>query len=836
MGSASRRRRSGSAAGVSLAVLLAASGPALALTGENAPGTAAAAPAATGSVADAAGWQAGLFEVRPDRARGKAMIRLPAPDAEGVLGRFFYVPGVAEGLGMDGVGLDRSGLGQAQVIVFEKVGGRVFARFENNRFRAVDAGRDQRDAVTASFASSIIWSGEIAETGADGAVTVDLSGFLERDALNAAARLKRGRVGTFKIAPTLSYLDLGQTLVFPDNVEFQSVQTFTSDEPAVELSRVVPDARSVTLSVRHSFIRLPDDGFVPAPHDPRSGTSAQILVTDFAADLDQPVVTRLARRFRLEKTDPAAARSPVKKPIVFYVDRAAPEAIRQALVEGGRWWAEAFNAAGYIDAFRVEVLPEGVHPMDARYNIVSWVHRESRGWSTGTSVNDPRTGEIVRGVVQLGSLRDRQDKMIFEGLVGVSRTGTGAEDDPDRLAYQRLRHLAAHEIGHALGIAHNFAASTFEGRASVMDYPAPWVRADGDRLDFSQAYTTGVGAWDRYVVDWLYGTPGAGQDAGQRRATLAAEAQARGYRFVTDADTRDVGGAQPYGVMWDNGEDAVAEFANVMAVRRIALQRFGLGNIPAGAPVADLQRALVPIYLYHRYQTTGVARLIAGLDYRYAINGDGGEAATLVEPERQRAALEALMLALSPAELDLRSDLLDLLSSAQSGVDDRQTEIELFSGKTGGTFDTSAAVTAAAETVFDSLLAPARLNRLVQQQGRVSDQLGIAEVLDRVAQVVNGEGGLSSRHMEIRRTVRERYVAHLAALLNDGELSSTAQGAVRQAAIRLGNQLKACRGDPLERGQCAYLGDLLTGPLEDLKTLAAENPAPPPIPPGAPIG
>ncbi|WP_453977453.1 zinc-dependent metalloprotease [Brevundimonas sp. Marseille-Q4549] len=791
--------------------------------------------ARTTSASAPAAWQEGLFAVRADPQKGKVTVRLPAPGADGVLARYLYQPGLSAGLGMDGAGLDRSGLGQAQIVAFRKVGNRVFAAFENEDFRAQNADADQVNAVAASFTAPVVWSGEVIETGPDGAVTVDLSGFLERDAVNAVGRLKRARLGTFKPAPTLSFIDTARTLVFPENVEFDTVQTFTSDEPAVELSRVSPEPRAVTLTVHHSFIRLPDAGFQPVPHDPRSGTSAQILVTDFAADLDHPVVSRLARRFRLEKTDPTAARSPVKKPIVFYVDRAAPPAIRQALIEGGNWWAQAFDQAGYVDAFRVELLPEGADPMDARYNIVSWVHRETRGWSTGTSVNDPRTGEIVRGVVQLGSLRDRQDKMIFEGLVGADRSGTGGEDDPDRLAYQRLRQLSAHEIGHALGIAHNFAASTFEGRASVMDYPAPWVIADGERLDFSRAYTTGVGAWDRYVVNWLYGDA-PGQDPQARRAALAAEAQARGYRFVNDTDTRPLGSLQPYGAMWDNGADVVAEFANTLAVRRIALSRFGLGNLPAGAPAADLRRVVVPIYLYHRYQTTAVGRQIGGVDYAYAVSGDGRERADPVPAARQRAALDALMLALSPETLDLPDRVLDLLSSAQSGVPDRQTDIELFDGRTDAVFDPSSAAAAATEPVYETLLAPERLNRLVEQQRRDPSQLGLQETLDRIALTVGSGGALSPRQAELRRVARARYAAYLAALIQGKALSSTAQGMVRDAANRFGDQLKRCRGDRNETAQCAYLAQALTGPVEGLKALGETLPVAQPVPPGAPIG
>lgn len=774
-------------------------------------------------------WQEGLFAVRVDAQRGKVTARFAAPDADGVLGRYLYQPGISEGLGMDGAGLDRSALGSAQIVAFTVVGNKVFARFENERFRAVGAVDDEQNAVAASFATSIVWSGDVAERHADGSISVDLSGFLERDAVNVAARLKRSGQGTYRLANSLSYLDAAQTLVFPDNVEFQSVQTYTSDDPTGQIGRVAPDARSLSLAVRHSFIRLPDEGFATVPHDPRSGTSAQITYVDFAAGLDAPVVNRLARRFRLEKTDPSAARSTVKKPIIFYVDRAAPLPIRQALIEGGNWWAEAFEKAGFIDAFRVEVLPEGAHPMDARYNIISWVHRETRGWSTGTSVNDPRTGEIVRGVVQLGSLRDRQDKMIFEGLLGADKSGTGAQDDPDQLAYHRLRHLSAHEIGHALGLSHNFAASRYEGRASVLDYPAPWVIARDGELDVSNAYSTGVGAWDLYLVNWLYGDQ-PGVDPVARRAALAAEAQAKGYRFVSDSDTRPLGSLQPYGAMWDNGEDPVAELANVMQVRRIALSRFGLDNLPDGAPAADLRRVIVPIYLYHRYQTTAVARQVAGLDYGYAVKGDGFERAVSVPADVQRAALSSLMGVLDPAELDVRDDLLDLLSSAQSGSYDRQFGIELFEGRVGGVFDPSSAAGAVAETVFETLLAPERLNQLVEQSRRDPSQLSLTEVLDRIrTELLSGTA--SPRQAELRRVVRSRYASYLATLAESDTLTPTAKAALLDAALQYGEALKRVRGDRLETAHASHLASVLTGEVSGWSVLKSAQA----VPPGAPI-
>jgi len=792
-----------------------------------------AAPAASASAFAAE--QTGLFTVQSDAQQAKVRITLPPAGADGIMARYLYQPGISAGLGVSNVGLDRSGLGQTQIIAFRRVGRRVLASFENNAFRAVGAGADERDAVAASFARSVVWSGEITSEKPDGSVQIDLTSFLERDALNVPGRLKRAGQGTYKPAPTLGYVDVASTGVFPDNVEFNTVQTFTSDEPGANISRITPDPRSVTLTVHHSFVRLPDADFQTRAHDPRTGTSVQVLVTDFAADLDQPVVSRLSRRFRLEKTDPTAERSTVKKPIVFYVDRGAPESIRKALIEGGNWWAAAFDKAGFIDAFRVELLPEGVDPMDVRYNIIAWVHRESRGWSTGSTVVDPRTGEIVRGVVQLGSLRDRQDQMIFQGLVGVAGEGSGAPDDPRVLVHQRLAHLAAHEIGHALGLSHNFAASTFADRASVMDYPAPWVKADGNRLDFSDAYTSGVGAWDRFVIQWLYDQAPKGQDEAARLAAYVADARARGFRFVADGDTRDVGNAQPYSAMWDNGVDPVAEFANVMAVRRIALSRFGLNTLPDGAPAADLQRVLVPIYLYHRYQAVAAGRLIGGVDYSYALKGDGDERAVVVPAQRQRAALDSLLTALTPATLDLPDSVLDLLSSAQSGTTDRQSEIELLPGRMAGVFDPTAAASTAADVVLEILLEPQRLNRLVEQSRRDPSQLTLTELFDRVSASVAPGGRLSPRELEMRRAARAVYVSRLTALANNTTLNPTTRAVVRDTARGFAKQLGQCRTDRQEAAQCAYLAALLS--RDDFGSTAAleATDKTPTTPPGAPI-
>ncbi|HEX8257551.1 MAG TPA: DUF5117 domain-containing protein, partial [Allosphingosinicella sp.] len=462
-----------------------------------APASAAPANAAPANAAEAlrgTALKSGLLPVHVDNKQGRILLSLPAPDAEGISGRYLYVTSLRTGLGSAPIGLDRALSAGSKLLAFRRIGKKMVAEIENPRFRAAGAPAPEQAAARESFAYSTIWMGDIAAETNDGRLLVDVSGLLTRDAMGIAQALKGGGEKDYKLVPELTVADPGSVKVFPENIEMEARQTFVSAEPGAEARNIAPAQGILSFIVRHSLVKLPAPGYTPRQFDPRTGGFAtQIL--DYAAPLGQSIVQELANRFRLEKIDPAAPRSRVRKPIVFHIDRSAPEPIRTALLEGTGWWKRAFEEAGYIEAFEVRMLPEGADPLDVRYNVVNWVNRATRGWSYGQVIEDPRTGEIVKSQVLLGSLRVRQDMLIFEALVGADRVGTGGPNDPVVAALARLRQLAAHEVGHALGLAHNFAASS-QGRFSVMDYPAPRVTVSNGAPDLSDAYGVGLGRWD----------------------------------------------------------------------------------------------------------------------------------------------------------------------------------------------------------------------------------------------------------------------------------------------------------------------------------------------------
>ena len=767
--------------------------------------------------------QDGLLPVYVDKARGRILLSLPAPDAQGISGRFLYIAALKTGLGSAPVGLDRARIGDTQVLAFRRIGRKVVAEFENHRFRAAGAPDAEQTAAREAFSVSTVWAGEVIETAPDGAILVDIGSFLTRDGIGVADALKQAGETGYKLVPDLSLADPGAVKVFPENLEFEARQTYASDTPGPEVRNIAPDPKLITFEVRHSLVKLPEPGYQPRAFDPRTG-GFSTMALDYAAPLGEEIVQRYANRFRLEKTNPAAARSPVKKPIVFYVDRAAPEPIRSALVEGAAWWNQAFEAAGFVDAFQVKVLPEGADPLDVRYNVINWVDRATRGWSYGQAVVDPRTGEIVKGSVLLGALRVRQDMLIFEGLVGAHHNGTGGPNDPIQVSLARLRQLSAHEVGHSIGFAHNFAGST-QDRASVMDYPAPRVLLKDGRIDLSDAYGVDIGGWDKFTVDWLYGEDG---EPALRKVKASVD---QGQRYVTDVDARPLGTAQPWGSLWDDGPDPAAELARMMEVRRVAIGQFGLGALKPGEPVANLKRKYVPIYLLHRYQLEAASKLVGGVDFAYAVIGDGRETSPPVPAARQRAALAALLATLAPGELDTPEILTAMLSSAQSGDPDRQYTIEVLATAGGPVFDPLVAAEVAAGLTLDNLRAPDRMARLVDQSRRDPAQLGVGEMLDRLIDTVFAPA--PGRLGEISRRVQTRLVLNLANAARDPKVSPGVGSEISARLKALPARLKG-GADAADRAHRQRLIALLGDP-----TLLAELSQPklkPQTPPGMPIG
>jgi hypothetical protein len=782
--------------------------------------------------------RSGLLTSWLDAKAGKLLLELPKPSGpRSECGSFLYLEGIRGGLGSNPVGIDRGQWGDARVVTFRRLGGRVLLEESNWRYRAQSSDSNEVRAVQESFAVSTLWGSEITAESEDGRLLVDFTPFLTRDAHGIAATLKTQGQGSFSLDKDRSALDPAECPSFPDNLEFEALLTFTSDDPGAEVRATTPTPQAATIIQHQSLARLPDAGYRPRVWDPRSG-SFEMMFADYAQPIASDLEVRWLVRHRLEKLDPSAPRSRVKKPIVFYVDPGAPEPIRSALVEGASWWAQTFDEAGFLDAFQVKLLPPGASPLDVRHNVIQWVHRATRGWSYGGGIIDPRTGEMIKGSVVLGSLRIRQDRLIFEGLAGAVKSGSGAADDPVQLGLARIRQLAAHEVGHALGFNHNFAASTYGGRASVMDYPAPLIglRPDGT-LDFSDAYATGVGAWDVQQVRYAYTqfAPGADERAGLE--AILKENRERGYRYLSDRDARPAGAAHPLAAMWDNGSNPIAELAHTLEVRRVALTHFGERNLRPGSPLSSLSEVLAPLYFFHRYQVEAAAKSIGGLDYVYAVRGDGESPAHPVSPARQRAALDAVLGTLDPAVLDLPDSLIARILPQAIDYPPRR---ELFDSRTSPAFDALGVAASAADLTLATLLQTERLARLVDQHRRDPKSVGVEEVLGAIERHVFGASERTPRLQEIRRAIQSATVRRLLMAAAEPRQTSAVRAALEQELSRLEDRLGDATGTSADRAMGRLLSSdirrFLRRPAGAAPALVTAPGAPPDPPPGPPIG
>ncbi|HKP28461.1 MAG TPA: zinc-dependent metalloprotease [Gemmatimonadales bacterium] len=693
----------------------------------------------------------GFIPLYWDAASGKLFFEV-TPGQE-----MIYVVSLPAGLGSNDIGLDRGQLSGERIVRFDRVGPRVLLTQPNLRYRAASTTNPaEQRAIAESFATSTLWGFKV-EAESDGKLLVDATDFALRDAHGVIGALQRTRQGSYRLDATRSALYLPRTRAFPRNSEIEVTLTFTGEPGGGYVRDVTPSPDAVTVRERHSFVALPEPGFEPREFDPRAGYF-DFSWFDYSAPFPQPLTKRFITRHRLAKKDPSAAVSDPVTPIVYYLDPGVPEPVRTALLDGARWWNQAFEAAGYRNAFRVEVLPDTADPLDVRYNMIQWVHRATRGWSYGSSVTDPRTGEILKGHVTLGSLRIRQDYMLAEGLLLPYTQGTERSPEAEAMALARIRQLSAHEVGHTLGLSHNYISST-QGGASVMDYPHPLatLKTDGS-IDLSQAYPEGIGAWDRVSVAWGYQDFPSGTDQKAALDRIIADARAKGLTYLTDQDARPTGSPHPQAHLWDNGADVVTELDRMVQLRRAVLDRFGEAAIKRGTPMATIEEVLVPLYFYHRYQVEAAVKVIGGQWYSLAVRGDGQTPVRAVPAAEQRKALESVLATIRPEFLALPRPLLAIIPPRPAGYDATR---ELFDRETGLSFDAVRPASTGADMVISLLLDEERAARLVQQHALDPAAPGLEDVLSRLVTATFGATPANGYHAELGRAVQQVVVERL---------------------------------------------------------------------------
>ena len=764
----------------------------------------------------------GYFNLYWDAESGNLYWEIDKLDTE-----FLYQISMGSGLGSNPIGIDRGQLRGTYVLAAQRVGPRVLLVEPNYRYRATSDNPLEVQAVNDAFAPSVIWGFDIVAAEGD-SVLVDATNFFLRDARDVVGQIARSNQGAFSLDTSRSALFLDNTAGYPENVEVEAMLTFTSSNPGNLVNSVAASGNSITLRQHHSIVKLPDDNFEPRLADPRIGTFGP-TIQDYGTDIDTDKNVRLVARHRLEKADPTAARSRAVEPIVYYVDSGTPEPIKTALIEGASWWNQAFDAAGFIDAFQVRELPAGADAQDVRYNMIHWTHRRTRGSSYGGSVQDPRTGEIIKGNVNLGSLRLRQDYLMGQALVPAFDYMAEVVADTSasvNMALDRVRQLSAHEVGHTLGFPHNYIASAY-GRESVMDYPAPLIEiTDDGRIDLSNAYVQRIGEYDKLAVRYAYSQFAPDADAAEELAAIVQESLDTGLIFMDHNNNNFRGAGHQFAGVWDNGDNLVEHLKHEIEVRRIGLANFSQNVIDRGTPISELEWALLPLYMHHRFQLNSAAQSIGGADYRYAVRGDGQLPLTIVEAEEQRDALETVLSTLTPEFLAIDPEILKMLPPSAH----RYAAGEAFPGRTQLLFDPLGAAEAAASLTLEILLHPARMARLVAY-GSLGDYPNLEEVVDRLLEVTWGAQTQGSDYLtQVLHVAQRVTINEMMTQATSDENSGEVRAVLTQALARLASSLESIRSPSSH--QATAVADIRRWQADPTRNVPAKALT---MPPGDPI-
>ncbi|MDA1245275.1 MAG: zinc-dependent metalloprotease [Proteobacteria bacterium] len=764
----------------------------------------------------------GYFNLYWDDASGNLYWEIDKLDTE-----FLYQISMGSGLGSNPIGIDRGQLRGTYVLAAQRVGPRVLLVEPNYRYRATSDNPLEVQAVNDAFAPSVIWGFDIVAAEGD-SVLVDATNFFLRDARDVVGQIARSNQGAFSLDTSRSALFLDNTAGYPENVEVEAMLTFTSSNPGNLVNSVAASGNSITLRQHHSIVKLPDDNFEPRLADPRIGTFGP-TIQDYGTDIDTDKNVRLVARHRLEKVDPTAARSRAVEPIVYYVDSGTPEPIKTALIEGASWWNRAFDAAGFIDAFQVRELPAGADAQDVRYNMIHWTHRRTRGYSYGGSVQDPRTGEIIKGNVNLGSLRLRQDYLMGQALVPAFDYMAEVVADTSasvNMALDRVRQLSAHEVGHTLGFPHNYIASVY-GRESVMDYPAPLIEiTDDGRIDLSNAYVRRIGEYDKLAVRYAYSQFAPDADAAEELAAIVQESLDTGLIFMDHNNNNFRGAGHQFAGVWDNGDNLVEHLKHEIEVRRIGLENFSQNVIDRGTPISELEWALLPLYMHHRFQLNSAAQSVGGADYRYAVRGDGQLPLTIVEADEQRDALETVLSTLTPEFLAIDPEILKMLPPSAH----RYATGEAFPGRTQLLFDPLGAAEAAASLTLEILLHPARMARLVAY-GSLGDYPNLEEVVDRLLEVTWGAQTQGSDYLtQVLHVAQRVTINEMMTQATSDENSGEVRAVLTQALARLASSLESIRSPSSH--QATAVADIRRWQADPTRNAPAEALT---MPPGDPI-